>query len=285
MISLIAADMDGTLLDAGGNIPARFNEVFRRLEAENILFAVASGRQYYNLVEHFCDIQNKIVFIAENGTFVVYQGKTLYLSPIPKADVMELCRYGRNISHSDIVVCGRKSAYIERRDGFDRSKFLVEFNKYYAKLEVINSFEEINDDILKFAFCTFEGAEKVASPAFLPFADRFSLVISGSIWMDITMPNTNKGVALMHVQKYFGISRDQTMAFGDFLNDVELLKNAKYSYAMANAHPGLFEYASFKAGANDEDGVMRQIVHMLDYPKEYEPGFTEPAGDSDQKEK
>ncbi len=278
MISLIAADMDGTLLDSYGNIPPHFYQVFKRLEAANILFAVASGRQYYNLVELFSEIRDKIVFIAENGTYVVYQGKPLYFSPISKTDVMALCRHGRSIPHSDIVVCGRKSAYIEKRDGFDRSDFLVEINKYYQKLEIVDSFEEIDDDILKFAFCTFEGAEKVSAPAFKSFSDRFSLVISGSIWMDITMSNTNKGVALMHVQEHFGISRDQTMAFGDFLNDVELLKNAKYSYAMANAHPGLFEYASFRAAANDEDGVMRQIVHMLDNPMEYEPDFHEPAG-------
>ena len=87
--------------------------------------------------------------------------------------------------------------------------------------------------------------------------------------MDITQPDTNKGVALAHIQAYFGISRDETMAFGDFLNDVELLQNARYSYAMANSHPDLFRYANFQAPANYEDGVLRQIVHMLDNPDEY----------------
>jgi len=39
---------------------------------------------------------------------------------------------------------------------------------------------------------------------------------------------------------------------------------------MANSHPDLFQHATFQAAANYEDGVLRQIVHMLDNPQEYE---------------
>lgn len=270
MISLIAVDMDGTLLDSEGLIPSHFQEIFQRLEASNILFAVASGRQYGNLLERFYDMRDKIVFIAENGACVVYQGKTLYLNPIPMADVLELCAHGRTIPNTAMVVCGRKSAYIEKSDDPDRALFLGEIAKYYSKKEYVNSFADIDDDILKFTICTFDGAEEIALPAFQSFSDRFSIVVSGEFWVDIAQPNTNKGIALAHVQDYFGISRDQTMAFGDFMNDVELLQNAAYSYAMANSHPDLFQHANFQAAANYEDGVLRQIVHMLDNPAEYE---------------
>jgi len=270
MISLIAVDMDGTLLDSEGLIPSHFQEIFNRLEENNILFAVASGRQYSNLLERFHDMRDRVVFIAENGTCVVYQGKTLYLNPIPMADVLELCAHGRTIPNTAMVVCGRKSAYIEKSDDPDCAQFLEEIAKYYSKKEFINSFTDIDDDILKFTICTFDGAEEIALPAFQSFSDRFNVVVSGLFWVDITQPNANKGVALAHVQDYFGISRDQTMAFGDFMNDVELLQNAAYSYAMANSHPDLFQHANFQAAANYEDGVLRQIVHMLDNPEEYE---------------
>ncbi|MEI8201327.1 MAG: Cof-type HAD-IIB family hydrolase [Eubacteriales bacterium] len=270
MISLIAVDMDGTLLNSEGLIPSHFQEIFDRLEEKNILFAVASGRQYGNLLENFYDLRDRIVFIAENGTCVIYQGKTLYLNPIPMADVLELCAKGRTIPNSAMVVCGRKSAYIEKSSDKEREQFNGEITKYYTKMETVNSFADIDDDILKFTVCTFEGAEAMALPAFQSFLDRFSVVVSGEFWLDISQPGANKGVALAHVQNYFGITRDQTMAFGDFMNDVELLQNADYSYAMANSHPDLFQHANFQAAANYEDGVLRQIVHMLDNPSEYE---------------
>jgi hydroxymethylpyrimidine pyrophosphatase-like HAD family hydrolase len=41
------------------------------------------------------------------------------------------------------------------------------------------------------------------------------------------------------IQKRFGIKTDETMAFGDYLNDLEMLQQAGYSFAMANAHPDI----------------------------------------------
>jgi len=270
MISLIAADMDGTLLDSDGKIPAHFQEIFQRLQEENILFTVASGRQYYSLAKSFTDISDNIVFIAENGTYVVYKGETLYLDPIPKSDVREICSVVEKLPHSAVVMCGRKSAYIERSADSEQARFLEEITRYYVRKEYVDSLAEVEDDILKFGVCTFDGAEETALPYLLPYTDRFSVRVSGKFWLDIAKSGTNKGIALTHIQEHFGISRDQTMAFGDFLNDIELLQNAKYSYAMANSHPDLFQHATFQAAANYEDGVLRQIVHMLDNPQEYE---------------
>ena len=54
-----------------------FYEVFNELQEKDIIFAAASGRQYYNLLERFKGIEERMMFIAENGTFVVYKGKEL----------------------------------------------------------------------------------------------------------------------------------------------------------------------------------------------------------------
>lgn len=270
MISLIAADMDGTLLDEKGKMPVRFPEIFRRLDAAGILFAVASGRQYNNLLERFYEFRDKVVFIAENGTYVVYKGKNLYSSTIPMLQALELVHVGKSLPHSAVVLCGERAAYVETRNEPEWPAFLTEIRKYYASLAFVKSFTDVRDGILKVTVCTFKGSEEYALPVFEQYGSRFKLTISGRIWLDITMPEANKGVALAHIQDNLGISREQTMAFGDFLNDVELLQNAGYSYAMENAHPDLFQYAKYTAGPNNRDGVLRQIEHMLDFPSEYQ---------------
>ena len=53
MIKLIATDMDGTLLNSNNQIQEGFYEVFNELQEKDIIFAAASGRQYYNLLERF----------------------------------------------------------------------------------------------------------------------------------------------------------------------------------------------------------------------------------------
>ena len=49
-------------------------------------------------------------------------------------------------------------------------------------------------------------------------------------------PVVNKGAALAKIQRQWGISRAETMAFGDYLNDCEMMECSAFSYAMANAH-------------------------------------------------
>jgi len=53
------------------------------------------------------------------------------------------------------------------------------------------------------------------------------------------------------------------MAFGDYMNDIEMLKNAKYSYAMENAHPNVKQAANFEASTNDSFGVLKTIKDYL----------------------
>ncbi len=73
-IRLIACDMDGTLLDDDDAIHDDFWPLIDALHERGVVFCPASGRQYYNLLERFEPIADEVVFIAENGTYVVRGG-------------------------------------------------------------------------------------------------------------------------------------------------------------------------------------------------------------------
>ena len=81
--------------------------------------------------------------------------------------------------------------------------------------------------------------------------------------MDITSRTANKGHAIGQLQDNFGITPDQTMVFGDYLNDLEMMDAATYSFAMDNAHPLLRERARYVAPPNSENGVIRTISAVL----------------------
>lgn len=59
------------------------------------------------------------------------------------------------------------------------------------------------------------------------------------------------------------MTRDQTLLFGDYLNDLEMLEEATYSYAMANAHPRVIERARFVAPSNRDLGVITTLRRLL----------------------
>ncbi len=72
----------------------------------------------------------------------------------------------------------------------------------------------------------------------------------------------NKGNALSFLQDHHNIKPSETMAFGDYNNDLEMLKCAKYSYAMSNAHPNVKVVAKYKTESNDDFGV-EQVLETL----------------------
>ena len=53
------------------------------------------------------------------------------------------------------------------------------------------------------------------------------------------------------------------MAFGDYLNDIEMLEHAYYSFAMENAHPMVKKTANFSTGTNNEFSVTKEISRLI----------------------
>ena len=74
-IRLIAADMDGTLLDSRSRLPAGIFPMIRELTGQGIRFVIASGRQYYNLESLFRPVADRLTFVAENGAAVFEKGE------------------------------------------------------------------------------------------------------------------------------------------------------------------------------------------------------------------
>ena len=77
MVRLVAADMDGTLLDSRKRLSPEFMPMLEKLKANGVHFVVSSGRQYYNLLNHFEDLRDRIVFLSENGARVTYRDLNL----------------------------------------------------------------------------------------------------------------------------------------------------------------------------------------------------------------
>lgn len=263
-IRLIAADMDGTLLDDDDELHEHLWPLVRELGRRGIVFCPASGRQYYNLIERFREIADDMVFIAENGAYVVRQGREISSDCLALDVVGRLVVTMRELRESGVdvgvVVCGKRSAYIERRD----RPFRAEVDKYYARLQVVDDLLELSDDdVLKVAVFDFGTAEQTTAPALERFRDTHQIVVSGEHWVDVMNPTANKGEGIRTLQEALGITPAQTMVFGDFLNDLEMMDAAEYSFAMDNAHPVLRERARYIAPSNSENGVVRTISSVL----------------------
>ena len=265
-IRLIAVDMDGTLLDAEGRIDPTLWPLLRELDRRGIAFCPASGRQYANLAARFDGVGDDVVFIAENGAYVARGGREVSSDVLADDLVGRVVETVRALAASGadvgVVVCGKRSAYIERHD----AAFIAECDTYYALLERVDDLLLVRDDVLKIAVFDFGSAEATTAPALAPFRATHQVVVSGAHWVDVMNARTDKGAALRAVQAALGVTRAQTMAFGDYLNDLELLDAAEYSFAMADAHPAVVERARYLAPSNRANGVVRTIATVLAIP-------------------
>jgi Cof subfamily protein (haloacid dehalogenase superfamily) len=261
-VRLVVADMDGTLLDADGRVPETFWPVLAELRARGIAFSPASGRQSATLQRLFAGASHGMVVIAENGAFVAQDGQEVSSRALRRTVVLDVVRAVRELAAGGadlgVVVCGKRSAYVERTD----DAFLSEARKYYAALEVLSDATAGDDEILKLAVFHFADV-RVAADALRAVVDDEQVVVSGAHWVDVMRAGVDKGAALRDLQDRLGISRAQTVVFGDYLNDLELLGAADHSYAMANAHPDVLRVARHVAPANTEDGVVRTLRDLL----------------------
>lgn len=260
MIKLIATDMDGTLLNSKGELSPHFERVFHKLKEKNIIFAAASGRQYFTLLKNFEAYKDDMLFIAENGTYVAYRGQELAVHPLNPEIAHELILKGRMLGPEvNIVLATSKGAFVESKD----EHFVSEVRKYYIKCEEVEDLMQIEGDILKVTLCDFRGAEHHSFKAFKAFEHKAQVCLAGDIWIDIMANGVNKGTAIKDIQDKLHIDFNETMVFGDYLNDLEMIKSGYHSYAMANAHPLLKETARFVAKSNDEDGVIEKIKEII----------------------
>lgn len=262
-IRLVVCDMDGTLLDESGRVPDSFWPLLERMRAEGVVFVPASGRQRATL-ERLFPGELSASCIAENGNLVVHGGETVSTTTVPEAAAREVIGAVRaNAAEFDLglVLCGARQAYVERSD----RAFLDEVEKYYAKYSVVDDLDAVSDDLLKLAVFDFHGAERAAREIFDAFGEEQQVVVSGEHWIDIMRNGVDKGRGVEALQRALGVAPAQTAAFGDYLNDREMLAKAGWSFAMANAHPVIREEARYLAPSNAEDGVGRVLRRLLAY--------------------
>src|SRR5699024_12567417 len=113
-----------------------------------------------------------------------------------------------------------------------------------------------DSDIIKVAIYCAAGSEEHIAPVIFKAIPDHNVAISGKEWLDVMPAGANKGAALHHMADTLDIDIAETAAFGDYLNDYELLQEAGTAVAMDIAHPQLEDVADVIAHSNVEHDVI-----------------------------
>lgn len=258
-IRLVVADMDGTLLDPEGRIPDAFWPLLTRMQAAGIAFVPASGRQLATL-EHLFERAGTLSSIAENGGIVTHDGEVIATTTVESDAVRQIVhRVRESDGELEVVVSRREIASIESRD----AAFVEQAHKYHVALESIDDLLEHTDDVLKLAMYAAADPAAAAARWVEPAPAGHRVVIGSPHWADVIRDGVDKRLGVEALQRELGVSPAQTIVFGDYLNDLGMLADADWTFAMANAHPEVIQAARYLAPGNAEHGVVQVLERLL----------------------
>lgn len=222
MIKMVACDVDGTLLMKGETtISAKITDSIKRMVAGGMIFVVASGRSYTDLKRLFKEVENDVVFVCHDGALVMYKGTVLAKRPLDHKTGFALMKteYKKDAIP---VVYGAYMTYILKGSGSFGTSLRHAMNNHVLEVDCLDA---LSDDYLKIGIYKEHDTVKVNDTG-------LSLVYESREWREYVAPGVHKGSAIAHLKKRFAVTKEETMAFGDNKNDLEMFEQAGVSYAV-----------------------------------------------------
>ena len=239
LIKIIFSDMDGTLLDSRSQLPVGFDEMMSELKRRGVIFAPASGRQYQSLLRSFGGYKDDFLFVAENGTLAMRHDEEIFSRAMRRAEADRVIEFGLSLKNIFIVFCGKKSSYYLESQ-FTPEGF-AEFEKYFTKNIAVESFADVDDEPLKISMfdVTKRAAENIYPYLRAEFEGPLQVDLSSDQWVDVMSAGINKGVAIRNVQRILNVAPEECAAFGDYLNDYEMMKAVARCTTLSNDEAGV----------------------------------------------
>ena len=263
MIKLVASDLDGTLVPEETSVrnPELFSCI-RKLKKNGILFAAASGRQYASILKVFEPLRDEIMFIADNGAYVIEHDKILFRRTFEITAYQEMISFILKRADVSIMISSVEGDYTNSTD--------PEFHEYTRDnlgmvLEPVKALPSMDINVSKIAVYSDQATkDRLLKEGIERFGKIANIVNSSSHWMDFIPKEADKGNALKWIQEQYGIAPGETMCFGDQNNDTGMLKCAEESYAVAGARPEVKAAARYiMTEGPEENGVLHILEGLL----------------------
>lgn len=241
MIRHIFCDLDGTLYHNG--ISDEDAKAIEEIEKEGVLFHVATGRVFKQAYKMVSDkIQLNGYFICENGSFIFDKDKNLiFKEPIDDYLVKKIInRFNSDLAHlylkynGDVILSGGEDAFSNYTMDYilDKEIFKKEsFDNLVGNVGIVSD----NMDELKRLEYYYKSE----------FGEVCDIYLSGPYTLNIVPNHVSKRHGIEYICKKYNISLDEIATIGDSPNDICMLKNIKYSFAMDKSNEEVKESASY----------------------------------------
>ena len=241
-----------------------FDKVAKELINKGVIFVIASGNKNPKIRSYISDNLLEEVYVAGcNGNDVELNGDHIHTNYFNREALFEIAALVDSDDDLQMVLDTSKATY---------SKYIYEEDKdyisiYYKDTIIIDSYEDLPEDEepIKTAILSSKPLDETKQIVnrIVNDIEGVTAVTSGGGWLDAYHEDGGKGSAIEWLQKTKNIKIDETIAFGDSLNDSSMMPYAKYSVAMKNGDDDFKSYCDYEIGTNEEQSVIEVLETYL----------------------
>lgn len=256
---LILIDSDGTLRHSDGTISDRTKKAIQRLKEQGHIVVICTARPRYHTLQISEQVGIDDFLISSNGT-EIYNNLTdeiiwaSYIDTNTCKQIYEICKKEniRLIFVIDDKEYATKFTRNNKQNLLNDSNFNKVINGNVKQIMIIDSCKEKIINLKR----------KLSDDSLLNIIDS-SDEFGEEIWFSIVSGNSSKGIALEKLASYLKILKKNTIAIGNDINDITMLKKVGISVAVENAIPEVLSCAKIITKSNDLDGVAVFLETLL----------------------
>ena len=277
-IKLIASDLDGTIIDKNNKISNKNFVAINKIHNNNIDFVVCTGKSY-SVSKKICEQFNASYGVFGNGTHIVdlRTGKELLRKIISKNDLLFIITLAkRNNFHihiyTDFEIISEKLEYMDLRNFIlknQNANNTLKFNIVDNILEFVeNNFINAFSIVItteNHSLNNFQKLLKINKNIESVFINkrgkyRDNIINKDYEYLNISPININKDEALSFLTQYLNISKEDVLAIGDNVNDLEMVKHAGIGIAVNEAYDDLKNVAKYVTNSTVSDGAFAEAI-------------------------
>lgn len=256
-IKMIFLDIDGTLYNSKKQLTEYTKKILNKVAEEGIYVVLCSGRQNSQVCELSKSIDISKYAISCNGAFVYnYEDDIDIAENVMKKESIEKIWSFCKEENIKLILEAKKDRYVNFESD-ERKHIKIDGIEDILDKKI---FQMVIDEIV------IEKTEKVKE---LLISDdniwtaNYGPSYYGNYFFDINNKNIDKGIGIKELIKYLGIKKEETIGFGDGINDYAMIRECGIGIAMGNAEEELKRTADYVTLTNNEDGVAKFIEEYI----------------------
>ncbi|WP_332650485.1 Cof-type HAD-IIB family hydrolase [Lysinibacillus sp. 54212] len=246
MSKILFFDVDGTLYNDDKILPSSAKEAIFKARENGHEIAIATGRAPF-MIESLLQELEIDTYVTFNGQYVVYKGEVIFTDSVSNEQLQEIIAFG-TARNEPVVFLNEKEMIASTTNDAKIEQSLATLQYPYPRIDEV--FYETND-----VYQTLIFMEKEYEELYKQTFPQVQFVRWHQYSCDILPKAGSKARGIQKVLQHIGKTMDDAIAFGDGLNDLEMLQEVGLGVAMGNGHDKVKEVADIIAPHVDEDGI------------------------------